>query len=143
MDRARQSIDPSAPDARARATAFVRRQILAYVADYRARGNAAMLTYDDLGAVHGSDALKAMLRDSSLEYRVLPDLDRFFTNYPHDELRAAKQVMFWSVDRLPHARPVLRITHEAVLTPAEYPAMTVIADKQIYANHTFEGGLEE
>ncbi|HEX4681580.1 MAG TPA: hypothetical protein VH277_02660 [Gemmatimonadaceae bacterium] len=37
MDRARQSIDPSARDARARATAFVRQQMLAYVADYRAR----------------------------------------------------------------------------------------------------------
>jgi hypothetical protein len=142
MDRARQSIDASARDARARATAFVRQQMLAYVADYRARGNAAMLVYDDLGGVHGSDALTAMLRDSSLEFRVLPELGRFLTSYPHDTVRAAKQAMFWSVDRLPHARPVLRITHEVVFTPAEYPTMTVIADKQIYANHYFEAGLE-
>jgi hypothetical protein len=85
VERLRKSVDLSAPDARAKVAAYVRQRIVEYVTDYRQRGNAAMLVYDDLGNVHSSEALAAMLRDSSFEFRVSPAFGRYL-NDPHETL---------------------------------------------------------
>lgn len=141
MQRLQTTIDWSAPDAAARVSAYVRQRMLEYVADYRQRGNAAMLVYDDNG-VRASDALVAMLNDSTYVFRTAPSLGRHLLSYPHDSLAGASEVMFWSLDNLPHVRQVLRITHETVYSPPELPGTTIVAAKQIYANHYFEAGLE-
>ena len=141
MDRLRTTVDLSAPDARARVTDYVRQRMVEYVTDYRQRGNAAMLVYDDLGSVHSSEALAAMLRDSSFEFRVNPAFARYL-NDSHEPLAGATNVIFWSLDQLPHVRRVLRITDESVYSPADNPGVTVFASKQIYADHYFEAGLE-
>jgi hypothetical protein len=57
-------------------------------------------------------------------------------------LRGATDVLFWSVDNLPHVRPILRITHETIYSPPELPGATIVAEKQIYADHYFEAALE-
>jgi hypothetical protein len=142
MDRVRTTVDLSAPDARTRVAVQMRQRMVDYVTDCRQRGNAAMVIYDDLGSVRSSDALAAMVRDSSLMFRTLPSLARYLTNYPQAPLAGATKAFFWSVDELPHVRRVLRIMHESVYSPTEFPAMTVLAAKQLYANHYFEAGLE-
>ena len=141
MDRLRKTVDLSAPDARTRVAGYVRQRMVDYVTDYRQRGNAAMLVYDDLGNVHASEALAAMLRDSSFEFRVSPAFGRSLNN-PQEPLAGATNVIFWSLDELPHVRRVLRITDESVYSPPDIPGVTVLAAKQIYANHYFEAGLE-
>ena len=142
MDKLRTTIDWSARDAGAQVAAYVRERMVEYVTDYRGRGNAAMLAYDDLGSVHASDALDAMLRDSSFVFSVVPSLGRHLASYPGDTLAGAEEVLFWSLDDLPHVRRVLRITHETVYEAPELPGTTVFAAKQIYADHYFEAGLE-
>jgi hypothetical protein len=119
----------------------VRQRVLSYVADYRQRGNAAMVVYDDNG-VRSSDALVAMLNDSTYVFRTAPSLGRHLLGYPRDTLDGATEVIFWSLDNLPHVRQVLRITHETVYSPPELPGTTIVAAKQIYADHYFEAGLE-
>ena len=49
---------------------------------------------------------------------------------------------FWAEDALPHLRPILSVTHEVVYTPPELPRLSVLARKQIYANHYFESALD-
>jgi hypothetical protein len=120
----------------------VRQRLLEYVASYRERGNAAMAVYDDEGGVRSSDALAKMLADSTYVFSRVPSLGRQLLRYPADTLPGATEVIFWSLDNLPHVRQVLRITHEVVYSPPELPGTTVIAAKQIYANHYFEAGLE-
>jgi len=142
MDRLHATIDWTARDATARVTAYVRQRLLEYVASYRERGNAAMAVYDDEGGVRSSDALAAMLADSTYVFSRVPSLGRHLLRYPADTLPGASEVVFWSLDNLPHVRQVLRITHETVYSPPELPGTTVIAAKQIYANHYFEAGLE-
>jgi len=142
MEALRTTIDWSARDAAARVASYVRQRMLEYVTDYRARGNAAMVVYDDLGSVHASDALDAMLRDSSFVFSVVPSLGRHLAVYPRDSLPGATEVIFWSLDDLPHVRRVLRITHETVFAPPDFPDATIFAAKQIYADHYFEAGLE-
>jgi len=129
-------------DARARVAAYARQRLVEYVNDYRTRGNAALAVYDDRGTVHASDALAAMLRDSSYVFSAVPSLGQYLLDYPRSTPPGATQVIFWSLDELPHLRPVVSIMHEILMSPPELPQTTVIAAKQIYANHYFEAGLE-
>jgi len=142
MDRLHATIDWTAPDARARVSAYVRQRMLDYVASYRDRGNAAMVVYDDGGGVRSSDALAQMLADSTYVFSRVPSLGRHLLRYPADTLAGAAEAIFWSLDNLPHVRQVLRVTHQMVYSPPELPGTTVIAAKQIYADHYFEAGLE-
>jgi hypothetical protein len=129
-------------DAKARATAYAAQRMVEYVNDYRARGNAAMLVFDDRGSVRSSDALIGLMRDSSYLFTVVPSLGQHLIDYPRSTLPGASEVIFWSRDEMPHLRPVLRITHQTIYSPPERSDLTVIASKQIYANHYFEAGLE-
>ncbi|HUQ82573.1 MAG TPA: hypothetical protein VM076_15595 [Gemmatimonadaceae bacterium] len=141
MERFRATI-ASAPDARSRVATYAAQRMVEYVNDYRSRGNAAMLVFDDRGTVHASDALVALLQDSSFAFTVVPSLGRHLVDYPRSTLAGATEVIFWSNDEMPHLRPVLRITHQTTFSPPERSDLTIIASKQIYANHYFEAGLE-
>ena len=132
----------SGADAKARVKSHAASRIVEYVNDYRARGNAAMLVFDDRGTVRSSDALVGLLRDSSYVFNAVPSLGQHLVDFPRSSLPGATEVIFWSRDEMPHLRPVLRITHQTIYSPADRSDLTVIASKQIYANHYFEAGLE-
>lgn len=141
MNRLRSTVDWSAPNARSRVVASARQRMVEYVTDYRARGNAAMVVFDDRGTVHSSDAFAAMLRDSSFAFAAVPALGQHLMD-PRDALAGATDIMFWSRDEMPHLRRVLRITHATIYSPPETPEVTLVMAKQIYADHFFEAGLE-
>jgi hypothetical protein len=142
MAQARAAATPSSPDARDRVAAYAQKRMIEYVTDYRTRGNAAMVIYDDRGTVRSSDAFDAMLGDSSYAFSALPSLGKYLLEYPRGAPPGATQLIFWSRDEIPHLQPVVRITHEVVYSPTEIPNTTVVAAKQIYADHYFEAGLE-
>lgn len=135
-------VNSKTADAAQRAEEYLRQRMVDYVTAYRQRGNAAMIVYDDLGSVQSGSAVDAMLRDSSSIFRVAPTLARFLLDYPRASLPGEMNVITWAVDALPRARPVMRIMHEVTYAPAEIPGATVIAAKQLYADHYFEAGLE-
>ena len=142
MERLQMTIDWSAPDVAARVADYVRERMIEYVTDYRQHGDSAMVVYGDNGNVSASDALLAMLNDSAFAPSGAATLLRHLIDYPRDSLPGATDVLFWSVDNLPHVRPILRITHETIFAPPELPGATIIAAKQIYADHYFEAALE-
>lgn len=142
MERLRTTIDWSSPDASALVADYVRQRMIEYVSAYREHGDSAMVVYGDNGNVSASDALLAMLSDSAFAPSGTAALLRHLTDYPRDSLRGATDAMFWSVDNLPHVRPILRITHETIYAPPELPGATIVAQKQIYADHYFEAALE-
>jgi hypothetical protein len=133
-----------APDLQAQLSVFARRRLVEYVSDYRARGDSAMAVYDDRGNlnVRASEAFAAQLAESPYVYQNLPSLQQYLTTYPHGSLPGATEIVFWSEDALPRLRPILSVTHLIVYTPPELPGMTLMAAKQIYANHYFETALE-
>jgi hypothetical protein len=141
MARLRATI-ASGPDAGARVAAYARQRLVDYVNDYRRRGNEALVVYDDRGTVHASDALVAMLRDSSYAFTALPALGQHLLDYPRSTLPGATEVIFWSRDEMPHLRIVTRITHATIYSPPDRSDVTIIAAKQLYADHYFEAGLE-
>jgi hypothetical protein len=142
IEHVRSTIDLAAPDARERVAAYARQRMAEYVTDYRARGNAAMIVYDDRGTVRSSDAFAAMLRDSSFVFSTVPSLGEYLLNYPNGVPAGASDVILWSRDQMPNLKPVVRITHEVTYSPSEIEGLTLVAAKQIYANHYFEAGLE-
>jgi len=144
MQRIHDETNWSADDIQAQLSAYARRRLVEYVTDYRARGDSAMAIYDDRGTrnVRASEAFAGMLAESPYVYQNVPSLGRYFAAYPRDTLAGVTEVLFWSEDVRPRLRPVLSVTHQVVYTPPELPGVTIVAAKQIYANHYFEAAVD-
>ena len=142
MKRLHEEIDWSAADPHAQVNAYARQRLVEYVNDYRTRGDTAMVVYDNRGNVRASSAFAALLSESPYVYEYIPSFHNYLATYPRGKLDGLREVLFWSEDRLPRLKPILSVTHLAVYAPPELPMMTVVAGKQIYANHYFEAGLD-
>src|SRR6266550_3434969 len=138
MQRLQSEIDWSAADPGTQLNAYVRRRLVEYVTDYRKRGDSALVVYDDVGGVHASDAFAALLAQSPYVYQDFPSLRQYLTAYPHAELDGAHEALFWADDSPSGLQPILSVTHQVVFAPSELPGVTLMASKQIYANHYFE-----
>jgi len=133
-------INWSAADAKAQADAKLQAGMLEFINAYRSRGNDAMLVYDDNGGVRASAAYSALLAQSSELFDYAPPLQKYLTSYPANRPKGARDILYWSTGRPPKLRPTLTINHVVV-----YPSSsgtTLIARKQVYANHYFEGAFE-
>jgi len=145
MRRIHEETNWSAADVQAELGAYARRRLVEYITDYRKRGDSALAIYDDRGRlnVHASEAFGGMLAESPYVYEKIPSLGRYLAAYPREKLGGgATEVLFWSEDAMPHLRPILSVTHQVVYTPPELPGVTLIAAKQLYANHYFEAALD-
>ena len=141
MKRLREEIDWSGEDPQAQVNAYAR-PLLEYVTAYRDRGDTAMVVYDNRGIVRASSAFAALLGESPYVYEYIPSFHHYLATYPRSKLDGLKEVLFWSEDRLPRLKPILSVTHLAVYAPPELPMVTLVAGKQIYANHYFEAGID-
>ena len=74
--------------------------------------------------------------------RATPSLQRYLVAYPHGKLNGAREVLFWADDALPGLKPILSVSHLVVYSPPEFPDVTLMATKQIYANHYFEAAFD-
>jgi hypothetical protein len=136
------NIDSGSPQADSVANAYFRRRMIEYVTAYRARGNAALLVYADRkSASAAARVFSGIVSRSPYMYRYAPSLQKYLENYPNDRPAGAREALFWSEDDLSGARPILSITQQVVYPPPELPTSTLIASKQLYANHYLDGGL--
>jgi hypothetical protein len=144
MRRIHDEMNWSAADLQTQLSAYARRRLVEYVTDYRARGDSAMAVYDDRGNlnVRSSEAFAGLLAESPYVYQNVPSLGRYLSSYPREKLAGAAEVLFWSEDVMPRLRPILSVTHQVVYTPPELPGVTLVAAKQIYANHYFEAAVD-
>ncbi len=143
MARARAMLD--AADGAAKLAAYGQRRVAEYVTDYRARGSAAMVVYDDFGkgGVRASDAAAALLAASSWLGESAPAVQKYLQQYPRGRPGDAKEVVYWAEETLKDLRPTVTINDLVVSTPAGSSGITVAVTKQIYADHYFEGMLDE
>jgi hypothetical protein len=121
---------------------YVRQRMVEYVADYRARGNAALVVYDDRGAVRASDAFGDLLAASPYLYRYVPRLHQYLRAYPAARPDGARDALVWWQDEMPGLRPILGITHVTLYDTPELPGMSIVSAKQLYANHYFEAAFD-
>src|SRR6266571_4404527 len=101
MKRLREAIDWSGADPQAQLNAYARQRLLDYVSDYRARGDTAMVVYDDRGNVRASDAFAALLGQSPYVYEYVPSFQTYLATYPRGKLGEVAEVLYWSVDARP------------------------------------------
>jgi hypothetical protein len=97
MTAFRDAIDWSAPDATARANALARQKLVAYVADYAARGNAALIRYNDRSQpVSLAAQWHGLLQNSPSLLSYAPALARHLDEFPRAPLAGGTDVLYWA-----------------------------------------------
>lgn len=144
MQRLRDDVDWNASDLQSRLSALARERLVEFVAEYRARGNAAMPTYDDrpVTGTSSSDAFRALLESPGSLSESAPSLAAYLLSFPSGRPAGVSDVLFWSEDVVPRLRPILSVSHLVVFTPPEVGGLSLVVTKQLYANHYFEAALE-
>ena len=141
MQTLRSKIDwSSAPEAQI--AAYARKRLAEYVADYRTRGDSAMVVYDDNGNVRASSAFAALVAQSPYVYEYAPSLASYLTSYPRMKSGDMQEAIYWSEDVAPRLRKVHSVNHVVLYSPPELGQATLMATKQIYADHYFEAAFD-
>lgn len=140
MSELAQGVDWKSRSAKPEVDSIVRADLLRFITRYRAVGNSAMVRYDDRGAVQSSDAFVALLAQSPFMREYAPALRDYLLSYPSHRPTGATDVIYWSEDRLPRLRPTFSVNHMVVYVSES--GTPLVARKQIYANHYFEGAFE-
>jgi len=137
-------VDWNAPDVSAKLAQDAREQMAAFVNDYRQRGSGAVVNYDDQATVKASDALAGLLAQTQHIFPSAPAaaFERYLMAYPTEKLDSVTNMIFWSEDHLPHARPIHGIRQLSIFTPPDPGNATFIATKQLWADHYLEASLD-
>jgi len=137
-----QQVNWSSRGAKAQADERLRAMMLRFATEYSAHGNSAMPVYEDERGVKSGDVFATLLAQITDLYPDAAELTRYLATYPAGRPHGARDILYWSEDRLPHLRPTLTLDHVVVFKPTRADAAALVARKQIYANHYFEGALE-
>ena len=130
IERFRNGIDWQSPDHDAAVTNLFRQMLVDYVRDYRARGDAALIEYNDKRAeVNLANEHRALAAASGYINGVLAD--------PKSGLQLVEDAIVWSKIKF-GLKPVLAINHIRIYRrDREVGPQVLVESKQIYANHYF------
>jgi hypothetical protein len=134
IERFRKEIDWSAPDYQIRVTNLFKNMLLAYVKDYRARGEAALIEYSDK-----SDSVSL-----AAEHRALTSAAGYVSSFLSDRksgLQLMEEALVWSKIKF-GLKPVIAVNHISIYKRnSAVGPQVLVASKQIYANHYFNAFL--
>ena len=130
IERFRKEIDWESPDYQLKATNLFKQMLLEYVRDYRTRGEAALIEYNDKrDLVSLATGQRALAAASGYINDALAD--------QKSELRLVEDAIVWSKIKF-GLKPVLAINHITIYRrDRDVGPQVFIASKQIYANHYF------
>jgi hypothetical protein len=134
IERFRKEIDWNGADCAARVTNLFRQMLFEYVKDYRARGEAALIEYNDkrdqVSLAEGQRALDAA-----------PSYVNEFINDSKAGLQLLEDTLVWSKIKF-GLKPVIAINHILIYRRnSDVGPQVLISSKQIYANHYFNASL--
>jgi hypothetical protein len=140
IERLHKEVDWNAPDYRAQATHLLKLMLLDYVRDYLARGDAALIEYNDKQtAVRLADEQRDLM--TALTHDVLTDIPQYLMSFPNPEVPLVEHVLVWSKIKF-GLKPVLAINHITIYKREQkLGPQILIASKQIYANHYFDSSM--
>lgn len=138
IERFAREINWQAPDYAQQATQLFKTMLLEYVRDYRARGEAALIEYNDKqGEVRVADESRAI--GSASGY--LNDLLATVTTPQRSELQPLEDLIVWSKIKF-GLKPVIAVNHVTIYKRDRQLGPQVLAvSKQIYADHYFNSSL--
>ncbi|HEY5060738.1 MAG TPA: hypothetical protein VII52_04330 [Gemmatimonadaceae bacterium] len=142
MARLRTILDRS--DDTVQALRFEQRRLATIANEYRQFGNDAMPVYDDYDSrsVRGGPAFAALVVESPNLYRFAPGLREYLLGYPRVLLPGSSNELYWVREELPGMRPTTILNHRIAYSPGGVPGVTIVATKEIVADHYLEAALE-
>ena len=134
IERFRKEIDWNAADREAKVTGLFKQMLFEYVKDYRARGEAALIEYND----------KRNEVSLAAEQRALDAAPSYINEFINDSnagLQLLEDALVWSKIKF-GLKPVIAINHISIYKRnSDVGPQILIASKQIYANHYFNASL--
>ena len=142
MQSLRGRVDWTRPDHQALAQSLLRNLLTGYVSEYMAAGNPALMRYNDKDPpVILREEFQGILDAFSWIRDVAPELRDYLLSYPERPPSGAENLFYWSKERF-GLKPVVSITHVAIERKMHNGRdWLLIASKQLYASHYFEGSL--
>ena len=135
------AVDWTAPDYADRANEFARKTIVDYVTAYRARGDAALVTYNDGGKpVSLKSEWSALLTGARNVHAFFPELARHLSSFPNDPPAGARDIVYWIKEDYGQ-KPIVSVVHAVLYTPKAGEDRTVVAQKYIYTSHYYDASL--
>lgn len=127
-------------DAADQANHRTREWLLEIMDGYLKKGLAAFAPFEDSpAAVNVDEQFRRLLDDTATLTRGYPELATYLRDYPAATLASSKETFYWALDDF-GVKPTLTIT-QAVSYAPQGTEDVVVAWKQIYASHFFNGGL--
>ncbi len=142
MERFHQELNPSAANYQERANALARSMLFDYLKAYLQTGNAALIEYrDEKNAVRLADEFRSLLEQSRFLADYAPEFYKYLEEFPKASLPNVEDFIYWSKEKF-GLNPVLSLTHVVIYKRVVGESTEVlIASKQLYANHYFDGSL--
>jgi hypothetical protein len=142
LDRLKKEVDWSAPDAKAKASAVIKEQMVAYVKAYLAGGTDAMgVTVDKSKPKALSAEFRTLLKNSPYLVEYVAPFNQYLERYPKGTLADSEDVLFWTKDTF-GLKPVVSIYHATVYKQEKPRPVLLAAMKTLYASHYFNAALE-
>jgi len=117
---------------------LLREELLRYLETYLSQGNSALIAYHDKKQpVRLADEFQGLLDARPGLAEFAPEFREYLAQYPNTPLPGVDEFLYWSTESF-GLKPITGITHVAIY---DQPGQAVIASKQVYANHYFEGSL--
>jgi hypothetical protein len=121
--------------------AFMRKAAVDYVTAYRARGDDALVTFNDRDTpTNLKEEWAGILKNATTLTARAPELMRYLDLYPAQPLAGAHDILYWIKENY-GLKPVISIVHGVVYTPPAQPNRTLVAQKYIYASHYYDASL--
>ena len=142
IERFRKEVNWETPDYSSKATQLLKEMLLDYVRDYLARGDVALIEYNDKAkVVRLAEEQRALKTASSYIYDVLTNFPQYVRGFPKPNLVDVQNTIVWSKVKF-GLKPVIAINHITIYqNEKEAGPQILIASKQIYANHYFDSSL--
>jgi hypothetical protein len=142
LESIRSAVDWNAPDVQARVNARIREAVVAYAGAYMKSGDEALVTYNDrLQPVSLRREWQGILAASPYFQQYAAPLRDHLAEYPRGRAAGAKDVLYWVNEKYTGMKPVVSIVHGVIYQDPAKPDRTVIAQKQLYASHYYDGSL--
>lgn len=135
IQRFAREVNWQAPDYAQQATQLFKTMLLDYVRDYRARGSAALIEYNDKPTgVRLADEQRELTGTSGY-------LNDIFANALATQTKPAEEMLVWSKIKF-GLKPVIAVNHVTIYKrELELGPQVLAVSRQIYADHYFDASL--
>jgi hypothetical protein len=140
LEELQSDVNWDAPDRSDQVNRFARERFLLATSGYVKRGTAAFKPLEDKKTtVSIEQQLRELCENTSNLIAFYPEMATYLRDYPRAKLASSRDVLFWTLKDF-GLKPTVTITHAVGYLP-EGTEDAMVAWKQVYASHYFNGGL--